>query len=99
MKTQMYRDNKRRFLMQKYEVKRSLFKSISVNQELPLTIRKKAWIELSKLPKNSSLCRIKNRCIRTGRSHSIYKKFKISRLCFRESASQGLLAGIYKSSW
>lgn len=99
MKNQIYRDKKRRLLMQKYELKRLFYKSLSQNVELPLPIRTKAFFELSTLPRNSSLCRIKNRCIKTGRSHAIYKHFKLSRISFREAASQGLLTGVYKASW
>ena len=54
---------------------------------------------LDKLPKNSSPIRMRNRCQLTGRSRGYYRKFKISRLCFRELALEGLIPGIVKASW
>ena len=54
---------------------------------------------LNKLPKNSSPTRLRNRCQFTGRSRGFLRKFKLSRLCFREMALQGLIPGIVKASW
>ncbi len=61
--------------------------------------RHQAIIDLNKLPKNSSPTRLRNRCQLTGRCRGYYRKFKLSRLCFREMASQGLIPGVTKSSW
>jgi len=58
-----------------------------------------AQISLSKLPKNSSPVRLRNRCQFTGRSRGFLRKFKMSRLCFREMANQGLIPGVIKASW
>lgn len=41
---------------------------------------------------------IKNYCIISGRSRSIYKKFKVSRISFREIGSEGLFFGLKKLS-
>jgi len=61
--------------------------------------RQQAQIALDKLPKNSSPVRLRNRCQFTGRSRGFLRKFKMSRLCFREMANQGLIPGIFKASW
>lgn len=61
--------------------------------------RQAAMISLNKLPKNSSPTRIRNRCQFTGRSRGFLRKFKMSRLCFREMANQGFIPGIVKASW
>jgi small subunit ribosomal protein S14 len=58
-----------------------------------------AQISLNKLPKNSSPTRLRNRCQFTGRARGYLRKFKMSRLCFREMANQGLIPGIIKASW
>ncbi len=58
-----------------------------------------AQISLNKLPKNSSPVRLRNRCQFTGRARGFLRKFKMSRLCFREMANQGLIPGIIKASW
>jgi small subunit ribosomal protein S8 len=39
------------------------------------------------------------RCQRCGRPHSVYRKFGLCRVCFREMAHAGELPGITKSSW
>jgi small subunit ribosomal protein S14 len=39
------------------------------------------------------------RCQRCGRPHSVYRKFGLCRICFREMAHAGELPGIAKSSW
>ena len=54
---------------------------------------------LNKMPRNSSPVRTRSRCQLTGRSRGVLKKFKLSRLCFREMANSGMIPGIVKSSW
>ncbi len=39
------------------------------------------------------------RCQRCGRPHSVYRKFGLCRVCFRELALKGELPGIKKASW
>jgi small subunit ribosomal protein S14 len=39
------------------------------------------------------------RCSRCGRARSVYRKFKLCRICFRELAHKGELPGIRKASW
>ena len=39
------------------------------------------------------------RCERCGRPHSVYRKFKLCRLCFRELANKGQIPGVKKASW
>lgn len=51
------------------------------------------------LPRNSSKGRVKNRCIETGRSHSVLRFCKLSRICLRDNASKALISGISKASW
>ena len=55
--------------------------------------------KLEKLPTNSSPVRVRNRCRLTGRARGYYRKFKVSRLCLRELALEGLIPGMVKSSW
>lgn len=49
--------------------------------------------------KFSALVRVKNRCISTGRSKSVLRYYKVSRITFREFASFGVFPGLRKSSW
>lgn len=57
------------------------------------------WLELDKLPKNSSKIRLHNRCKLTGRPKGYIRLFGISRNVFRELASYGKLPGVTKASW
>lgn len=93
------RDKKRRFLYSKYELKRLELTSIIQDLTVSKEIRYKNIQELNKLPRNSSQIRIKNRCILTGRGHSVLRFCSLSRLKFRELAAQGLLMGVTKASW
>lgn len=54
---------------------------------------------LQKLPRNASPTRLKNRCEVTGRPRGYLRKFKVSRITFRELAHQGKIPGVTKSSW
>ena len=86
-KSLIARDEKRRRLYEKYKKKREEFKA---NGD---------YEALQKLPKNSSMVRLKNRCMFTGRSRAYYRKFGVSRLVFREMALRGEIPGVKKSSW
>lgn len=54
-------------------------------------------VKAQREPKYST--RSQNRCQRCGRPHSVYRKFGLCRVCFRELASKGELPGVRKSSW
>src|SRR5579864_1418606 len=60
---------------------------------------KKDYAGLAQLPRDASPTRVVNRCLVTGRRRAFIRRFKISRLTFRELASQGLIPGVTKSSW
>lgn len=60
---------------------------------------KKDYIGLSQLPRDASPTRVVNRCQVTGRRRAFIRRFKLSRLTFRELASAGLIPGVTKSSW
>ena len=79
--------------------KRKELKKIIMNKKVSLEERFKAQMELSKLPRNSSKTRVKNRCEITGRSHGVYRKLKISRIALRELTLEGKIPGMIKSSW
>jgi small subunit ribosomal protein S14 len=54
---------------------------------------------LSMLPRDASPTRLVNRCEVTGRRRAYIRRFRMSRLAFRELASHGLIPGVTKSSW
>jgi len=81
------REVKRQNMVEKYAEKRAKLKADG------------DFIGLSKLPKNSSKVRLHNRCKLTGRPKGYMRQFGISRISFREMASNGLIPGIKKASW
>lgn len=56
-------------------------------------------VALAKLPRNSSATRYRRLCALTGRSRGNYRKFKLSRIMFRDLALDGLIPGVKKASW
>jgi Ribosomal protein S14 len=93
------KNNKRIKLSNKYYKKRKTLKNIIMNKNLSLEERFKAQQKLSKMPRNSSKTRVRNRCQITGRPHGVYRKLKISRIALRQLGLQGKIPGMVKSSW
>ena len=79
--------------------KRKALKDIIMNRELPLDERFAAQMKLNEIPRDGWFIRVRNRCLVTGRPRGNYRKFKMSRIAFRELASTGQVPGILKSSW
>ena len=98
-KSSINRNKKRIALTLKFSNKRKKLKKIIMDKKLSLQERFKAQMKLSKLPRNSSKIRIKNRCEITGRSHAVYRKLKISRIILRKLSLEGKIPGMIKSSW
>ena len=98
-KSAIQRDLKRRSLIEKYASRRAELKAILSNPETTDEEFYKAQAKLTKLPKNSSPIRARNRCSITGRPRAHIRKFGLSRITFRELASKGKIPGVTKSSW
>jgi small subunit ribosomal protein S14 len=56
-------------------------------------------VGLQKLPRNSSKIRLRNRCTLTGRPRGYIRQFGLSRITFREMATDGKIPGVTKASW
>ena len=98
-KSAINRNNKRIKMSLKYYDKRAKLKKIIMNKKTSLQERFQAQLKLSKLPRNSSKIRVRNRCEITGRPHGVYRKLKISRIALRELTLSGKIPGMIKSSW
>lgn len=61
--------------------------------------KEKDYVGLSMLPRDASPTRVVNRCEVTGRRRAYLRRFKMSRIAFRELASAGMIPGVTKSSW
>ncbi|MBO9639501.1 MULTISPECIES: 30S ribosomal protein S14 [Siphonobacter] len=81
------RERKRERLVAKYAAKRKALKEAG------------DYEGLDKLPRNASPVRLHNRCKLTGRPRGYMRKFGISRVTFRQMASDGKIPGVTKSSW
>jgi len=86
-KSWIAREEKREELYEKYKEKRQKLKE------------EEKWVELQKLPRNSSPVRQNNRCELCGRVRGYLRKFGVCRICFRELALEGKIPGIRKASW
>jgi small subunit ribosomal protein S14 len=93
------REDKRKMLAKKYSSLYIKLKSRVMDKTLTLEDRFEAQMQLSKLPRNSSKVRQRNRCKVTGRPRGYYRKFQLSRISLRELAAFGLIPGVKKSSW
>ncbi len=81
------RERKRKKMVEKYAEKRAKLKAEG------------NYDALHKLPRNSSRVRLHNRCSITGRPKGYMRQFGVSRIVFREMASNGLIPGVKKASW
>ena len=84
------REVKRAKLAKRYQHKRDEIAAKVKSGEMD---HEEAWIALSKLPRQH------NRCKLTGRPKGYIRQFGISRIQFREMASNGLIPGVKKASW
>lgn len=55
--------------------------------------------QLTKMPRNGSASRFRNRCTYDGRPRGFMRKFGMNRVLFRKLASEGKIPGVVKSSW
>ena len=86
-KSKIAKEKKRQELVQQYA---------QIRKELKA---KGDYEALRKLPRDSSPTRLTNRCEVTGRPRAYLRKFKMSRIAFREYAHKGQIPGVKKSSW
>lgn len=113
MLSRIKKDKKRRYLVKKFEIKtkqaKVLFQDLSLKKAIEKSCcnRKiKPFISsfvsknnFTMIPKNSSLCRVKNRCVESGRSKAVMQFCKLSRIVLRNKASRGEIPGVTKASW
>ena len=98
-KAMIERNKKRERMVARYAAKRAELKRILSD---PNTSDEEFYVaqhKLTKLPKNSSPVRLRNRCSVTGRPRAYLRKYGVSRITFRELASEGKIPGVTKSSW
>jgi len=90
------RRNARRRPVMRQRKQKTVEKYAALRAELKA---KKDYASLAQLPRDASPTRLVNRCRITGRRRAFLRRFQISRITFREMASNGLIPGVTKSSW
>ncbi|MCA1777939.1 MAG: 30S ribosomal protein S14 [Xanthomonadaceae bacterium] len=98
-KSMIERDVKRTGLVGKYAAKRAELKRIITDPGTEFEDQQAAIFALSKLPRDSSPARGRNRCRQTGRPRGYYRKFGMARNKLREAAMNGDIPGLRKASW
>lgn len=93
------RDIKREKLAKKYADKRAALKKIVSSVDASYEEKIDAATKLSKLPRDSSPCRHRNRCELSGRPRGVYSKFGLGRNKLREATMRGDVPGLRKASW
>lgn len=96
----LIKDYSYRVFYSKNEYLRRILEAIQKDFSIDLRIRLMAKLKLnSNFFTTSSVVRLHNHCTITGRSHSVDRTTRVSRLMFRKLASNGVLPGIKKISW
>ena len=93
------KNKKREAAIKKYLPLRTELRAKMKDMGLTLEERQEARARLIKLPRYSMEYRLNTRCEITGRPKAVLKKFKMSRLAFRELANTGMIPGVTKASW
>lgn len=98
-KSMVAREVKRAKLSKRHAVKREELKKIISSQTASFEAKQTAAVALQGLPRDSSPCRLRNRCAMTGRPHGYYRKFGLGRNLLRAAVMRGDVPGVTKASW
>ncbi len=98
-KSSIAKQKQRAACVERHRARRDELRIQAKSLSLPIEDREMARIALNKMARDSSPSRLKNRCQLTGRPHAYLRKFGVSRICFRELASMGMIPGVIKASW
>jgi small subunit ribosomal protein S14 len=93
------KDKRHRAAFLQQEKQRFFLKCLTANTVIPNNIRISAKYGLLTLRKYGSFCKIRNRCIFTGRAGGVYRSFRLARSMICRESGFGRLSGVKKSSW
>jgi small subunit ribosomal protein S14 len=97
--SKVVKNEKRKKMVTQYAERRAELKKIINNPTSTPEQVDEAVTRLSKLPRDASPVRVRNRCSMTGRPRGFLRKFGASRVALRELALRGQIPGVVKSSW
>ena len=93
------KNERRKKLVKKYAGQYARLRAIADDESKEDTERLIARLKMAEVPRNGNPTRVRNRCMVTGRSRAVYRKFQLSRIMIRELGNKGLIPGLTKSSW
>ncbi|MFK8136735.1 MAG: 30S ribosomal protein S14 [Bdellovibrionales bacterium] len=93
------RNKKRIEAVARTRMKRAELRKIIKNPNTGFDEKEIAKKKLTSLPRMTMENRVVNRCEVTGRPRGYLRKFKMSRIAFRELSNSGMVPGVTKSSW
>jgi small subunit ribosomal protein S14 len=93
------REQKRRATVARFAARRAELRSIARDPKASEETREAARARLQAMPRDASPARLRNRCLVTGRSRGVYRKFGLARTKLRELAMRGEIPGMTKASW
>lgn len=95
MRYQFYKTKKKLNLFLAYEKNRLLLKNVYSNTNIPNYIRQVAGFKLFKQGVDS----VRNRCLITNKSRSVFSNFKLSRIKLRWLISNNYINGVKKTNY
>lgn len=98
-KSAVNRQRERERLVALHFERRKELKRLVSHPDTPPAERAEAVRRLSRLPRDSSPTRLRNRDVVDGRPRGVLTRFGLSRIRFREMAHRGELPGVRKASW
>ncbi|MFE0588478.1 30S ribosomal protein S14 [Micromonospora echinospora] len=93
------RQARREDLVARYAGTRTALKRMINHPDTGPDVRAEMVHRLSRLPRDSSPVRLRNRDQVDGRPRGVLSRFGLSRVRFRELALRGELPGVRKASW
>jgi small subunit ribosomal protein S14 len=93
------KDKRQRALVNQYKTRRDALRERVRDQNASFEDKMLAQKLMQALPRDSSRSRLRNRCLLTGRSRGVYRKFGLARNKLRELAMLGYFPGLRKASW
>ncbi|RJQ74653.1 30S ribosomal protein S14 [Pseudonocardiaceae bacterium YIM PH 21723] len=98
-KSKIAKNQQRAEIVARYAERRTELKRIIASPQSTVEQRDGAVRALSRMPRDASATRMRNRDVADGRPRGFLRKFGVSRVRLRAMAHNGELPGVSKSSW
>jgi small subunit ribosomal protein S14 len=98
-KSKIAKNKERQRLVEMYADRRAELIAVVKDPDASYEDKREAYRLISKMPRDASATRYRNRCAATGRPRAYLRKFGLSRIMVRDLAHLGELPGVRKASW